>query len=175
MYPLRHCRALPDVRRRDGLDSGRSGSLRSTRPQARLHPLFIAATVVPFSSDFLIIGILIAGGDPLVSWICATAGNWLGGLTSYWIGRIGKWEWIEKWFHVKEETLLKQKSKIDKYGSLLAFLTWLPFVGDVFAIGLGFYKLHFGRCALFMLIGKGTRFAFWLALYYIFGDSLPTF
>ena len=87
---------------------------------------FIAATVVPFSSDFLIIGI-------------------------------------------------KQKSKIDKYGSLLAFLTWLPFVGDVFAIGLGFYKLHFGRCALFMLIGKGTRFAFWLALYYIFGDSLPTF
>ena len=91
---------------------------------------FIAATVVPFSSDFLIIGILIAGGDPLVSWICATAGNWLGGLTSYWIGRIGKWEWIEKWFHVKEETLLKQKSKIDKYGSLLAFLTWLPFVGD---------------------------------------------
>ena len=121
---------------------------------------FIAATVVPFSSDFLIVGILIAGGDPL---------------TSYWIGRIGKWEWIEKWFRVKEETLLKQKSKIDKYGSLLAFLTWLPFVGDVFAIGLGFYKLHFGRCALFMLIGKGTRFAFWLALYYIFGDSLPTF
>ena len=134
---------------------------------------FIAATVVPFSSDFLIVGILIAGGDPLISWICATAGNWLGGLTSYWIGRIGKWEWIEKWFHVKEETLLRQKSKIDKYGSLLAFMTWLPFVGDVFAIGLGFYKLHFGRCALFMLIGKGTRFAFWLALYYIFGDSLP--
>ena len=87
---------------------------------------FIAATVVPFSSDFLIVGILIAGGDPLISWICATAGNWLGGLTSYWIGRIGKWEWIEKWFRVKEETLLKQKSKIDKYGSLLAFLTWLP-------------------------------------------------
>ena len=78
---------------------------------------FIAATVVPFSSDFLIVGILIAGGDPLISWICATAGNWLGGLTSYWIGRIGKWEWIEKWFRVKEETLLKQKSKIDKYGS----------------------------------------------------------
>ena len=43
---------------------------------------FIAATVVPFSSDFLIVGILIAGGDPLISWICATAGNWLGGLTS---------------------------------------------------------------------------------------------
>ena len=89
---------------------------------------FLAATLIPFSSDFLIVGILLAGGDPVLSWIVATAGNWLGGLTSYWIGRIGKWEWIEKWFHVKEETLLRQKSKKDKYGSLLAFVTWLPFV-----------------------------------------------
>lgn len=134
---------------------------------------FIAATIFPFSSDFLIIGILMAGGNPLISWASATAGNWLGGLTSYWVGRIGKWEWIEKWFRVKEETLLKQKSRIDKYGSLLAFLTWLPFVGDIFAIGLGFYKLPFGRCALFMLIGKGVRFAFWLVLFYFFRDILP--
>ena len=126
---------------------------------------FIAATVVPFSSDFLIVGILIAGGDPLVSWICATAGNWLGGLTSYWIGRIGKWEWIEKWFRVKEETLLKQKSKIDKYGSLLAFLTWLPFVGDVFALALGFYRVNFRSSALLMLVGKGARFVMWALLY----------
>ena len=39
MHSLRHCRALPDVRRCDGLDPGRSSSLRSTRPKARLHPL----------------------------------------------------------------------------------------------------------------------------------------
>lgn len=129
---------------------------------------FMAATVVPFSSDFLIVGILLAGGDPLTSFLTATAGNWLGGLTSYGVGRIGKWEWIEKWFRVKEETLLKQKSRIDRYGALLAFLSWLPFVGDVFAIGLGFYKLDFLKCSIFMLIGKATRFAFWIALYFLF-------
>ena len=56
---------------------------------------------------------------------------------------------------------------------LSSFLLLLSFGG--FFRHLRFYKLHFGRCALFMLIGKGTRFAFWLALYYIFGDSLPTF
>lgn len=133
---------------------------------------FLAATIIPFSSDILLIGILLAGGDPWISFLSATAGNWLGGLTSYGLGRIGKWEWIEKWFHVSEEKLLKQKSKIDKYGSWIALITWLPFVGDVFAIGLGFYKLHFGKCALFMLIGKGTRFAVWIVLYYLFGDSL---
>ena len=135
----------------------------------------LAATIVPFSSDALYIAVLAATRETAACFVVATIGNWLGSLVTYGMGRLGRWEWIEKWFRVKEETLLKQKSKIDKYGSLLAFLTWLPFVGDVFAIGLGFYKLHFGRCALFMLIGKGTRFAFWLAIYYIFGDSLPTF
>ena len=110
---------------------------------------FMAATIIPFSSDILLIGILLAG-------------------------RIGKWEWIEKWFHVSEEKLLKQKSKIDKYGSWIALVTWLPFVGDVFAIGLGFYKLNFFKCAVFMLIGKGARFAAWIALFYLKGSMTGT-
>ncbi len=128
---------------------------------------FMAATVVPFSSDILLVGILLAGGDPVLSFFSATAGNWLGGLSSYGLGRLGKWEWIEKWFRVSKETLQKQKARIDKYGAWIALLTWLPFVGDVFAIGLGFYKLNFPKCALFMLIGKGARFAFWIALFYL--------
>ncbi len=136
---------------------------------------FMAATVVPFSSDFLLIGILLAGGNPLLSFLCATAGNWTGGLTSYWLGRLGKWELLERWFGVSQEKLQRQKDKIDRWGALLAFMSWLPFVGDVFAIGLGFYKLNFPKCALYMLIGKATRFALWIGLYYIFGDVLPMF
>jgi membrane protein YqaA with SNARE-associated domain len=136
---------------------------------------FLAATVVPFSSDFLMVGVLIAGINPVLAIIVATAGNWLGGLTSYYIGFIGKWDWIEKWFKVKEETLLKQKHNIDKYGSLLAFLTWLPIIGDVFAVTLGFYKVNFTKSAIFMLIGKGARFAFWALLYHYFGEHVLDF
>ncbi len=136
---------------------------------------FLAATVVPFSSDFLMVGVLIAGINPVLAIIVATAGNWLGGLTSYYIGFIGKWDWIEKWFKVKEETLLKQKHNIDKYGSLLAFLTWLPIIGDIFAVTLGFYKVNFTKSAIFMLIGKGARFAFWALLYHYFGEHVLDF
>ena len=57
---------------------------------------FLAATIIPFSSEFLIIGILMAGANPVVSFFIATTGNWLGGLTSYWLCYIGKWEWIDK-------------------------------------------------------------------------------
>lgn len=126
---------------------------------------FLAATVIPFSSDVMFVGLLAAGGDPATCVIVATLGNWLGGLTSYWLGRAGKWEWIERYFRVKASTLERQKARIDRYGSLLALLTWLPFVGDIFALGLGFYKVDFRKAALFMLIGKGARFVCWAALY----------
>lgn len=134
---------------------------------------FMAATVVPFSSDFLIVGLLLSGGDPLKSFWVATLGNWLGGITSFGIGWIGKWEWIEKWFKVKRETLEKQKKHIDRWGPLLAFLSWTPFIGDVFAIGLGFYKVSPFKSILYMLIGKAGRFAFWIALFYLWGDRIP--
>ncbi len=134
---------------------------------------FLASTIVPFSSDFVVVGMLLAGGNPLMTIIFATAGNWIGSLTTYGLGRLGKWEWIEKWFKVKRETIEKQKSKIDKYGSLIAFFSWFPVVGDVLSIGLGFYKVNFTKCALFMLIGKAIRFAFWLLMFHLFEGKIP--
>lgn len=122
---------------------------------------FLAATVIPFSSDFLLVGMLAAGGDVVLTVLMASLGNWAGGMFSYWMGYVGRWEWIEKWFRVKKETLEKQKSRIDRYGSWLAFLSWLPLVGDLFAIGLGFYRVDIWRVAIFMLIGKTARFVGW--------------
>ncbi len=129
---------------------------------------FLAATVVPFSSDILVVGALVAGSSPLLTFIFATLGNWLGGLTSYYVGHLGKWEWIERWFRVKEETLEKHKDLISRHGSYIALLTWLPFIGDLLAIALGFYKVSFIKSATFMLIGKALRFLFWILLYSFF-------
>ena len=74
---------------------------------------FLAATVLPFSSDALYLGILAVTGDVWGCLAVGTLGNWLGSVVTYWMGWIGKWEWIEKWFKVKPETLEKQKIKID--------------------------------------------------------------
>lgn len=126
---------------------------------------FLASTVIPMSADVLLVGILALGGN---IWLClgiATLGNWLGGLTSYWIGWIGKWVWIERWLKVKEEQLVRQKSKIDRYGTLLALLTWLPIIGDLFAIALGFYKISPKLSAFYMLVGRFLRFLAWTLLY----------
>lgn len=126
---------------------------------------FLAATVIPFSSDIMLVGMLAAGANV---WLCvavATAGNWLGGLTSYWLGHLGKWEWLEKYCGVKEETLEKQRANVVRYGSALALLTWLPIIGDVIAVALGFYKTDPKKTAVYMLIGKGARFVCWALLF----------
>ena len=129
---------------------------------------FLAATIFPFSSDALYLAVLAATADPVGCLIAGTLGNWLGSVLTYFIGRAGKWEWIEKWFRVKPETLQKQKSKIDRYGVWLALICWVPVVGDVIAIALGFYKARPGWTIMLMLVGKFARFLVWNLIYGLF-------
>ena len=129
---------------------------------------FLAATVFPFSSDALYLAVLAATGNPVGCLIYGTAGNWLGSVATYWIGWLGRCEWIEKWFRVKPETLQKQKEKIDRFGVWLALICWVPFIGDVIAIALGFYRTPPVRTAILLLIGKFLRFLVWNLIYGIF-------
>lgn len=129
---------------------------------------FLAATILPFSSDALYIAVLAATKDPIGCLAVGTVGNWLGSVVTYWIGWIGQWEWIEKWFKVKRETLEKQKVKIDKYGVWLALLAWIPIIGDVIAIALGFYKTRPWATMFLLLVGKFARFLLWNLIYGLF-------
>jgi hypothetical protein len=47
---------------------------------------FLAATVVPFSSEALLYYLIINGTDAYTAVLVASAGNWLGGMSSYAIG-----------------------------------------------------------------------------------------
>ena len=136
---------------------------------------FLAATVIPFSAEILLVGAMDAGCDPVTTFCVATLGNSLGSLTSYGMGYLGKWEWIEKYFHVSREKLEKQRGKINKYGALMAMLCWLPFIGDVFAIGLGFYRINFPKCVVFIFLGKALRFGVWTVLYILYGQAFLDF
>ena len=126
---------------------------------------FLAATVVPFSSDVLYFAILASTANPWGCLVVGTLGNWLGSVVTYYMGRLGRWEWIEKWFKVKKESLEKQKEKIDRWGVWLALIAWVPFIGDVFVIALGFYRTRQIPTILLLLIGKALRFLAWTMLF----------
>lgn len=134
---------------------------------------FLSASIIPLplSSDILLVGAFAAGLNVWISVVVATAGNWLGCISSYGIGRqFGRWKWIERKLRSKREKIEKQKGFIEKYRSVLALIVWVPVVGEVLALGLGFYRIRFVPVALFMLLGAVCRFAVYGLIYsHVFG------
>jgi membrane protein YqaA with SNARE-associated domain len=122
---------------------------------------FLAATVVPFSSEALLTFLIINGTDAYTAVLVASAGNWLGGMSSYTIGYLGKWEWIEKYLRIEHETIEKWHNRLYKRGAIFAFLSWVPAVGDVFAVGLGLLRANILITAVSMLAGKFLRYVIW--------------
>jgi len=121
---------------------------------------FLAATVVPFSSE-VVFSAMVFGG--LNAWNCvlvATLGNWLGGMTCYYLGRLGKMEWIEKYAGVKKEKLDKFSSKMNKYGDWLPFFSFLPGIGDVIAVASGFLRCRWWIVSISMLLGNSPVISF---------------
>jgi membrane protein YqaA with SNARE-associated domain len=119
---------------------------------------FLASTVVPLSSDIVLTSLIALNFDV---WICifvATAGNFLGGLTTYGLGYLGKWQWIEKYFKKSKEDIEKFQNKVKKVGIIAAAFAWLPFIGDVIALALGFLRFKPAPVFVMMLIGRFCRF-----------------
>ena len=53
---------------------------------------FLAATVVPFSADVLFITMLQMSSQPWACLIVASLGNWLGCMTTFGLGWLGRWD-----------------------------------------------------------------------------------
>ena len=126
---------------------------------------FLAATIIPFLSSEALLSLMIVNQYSLGTvLLVATIGNWLGGLSCYYIGWLGKWDLIEKHLKIKVLTLERLKPKVDRWGAPLAFFCWIPVIGDPLAVGLGLFKTNPISVALWILIGKGIRY---LVLAYI--------
>lgn len=118
---------------------------------------FLAATILPIASEVFLITMLAAKYDPLSSLLIASTGNTLGSYLNFGIGYIGNPEWLKK-LRVKQKTIESWKASIQKYGAWLAFLSWLPIVGDIIGIALGFFRANIFWSFLFMAIGKFIRY-----------------
>lgn len=133
---------------------------------------FLAATVLPFSSEAALSGALAAGLPWGWALLSATAGNAAGSMTTWYLGRLGRLDWLKKYCRVTEEQIEKARSRIGKYGAAGAFLCFLPIVGDVFAIALGFMRYPAGKFLLFMTAGKFCRYALWIWIHLYIEESL---
>ena len=123
---------------------------------------FLAATILPFSSEVVFSALVFGGLNAWICVLCATFGNWLGGITCYWLGRLGKIEWIEKWLHVSHDKIERTRKWFVRYGDWISFFSFLPFVGDIIAVAAGFMRCNFRIASTAMLVGKFARYLLWM-------------
>lgn len=127
---------------------------------------FCASTLLPLGSEWLLVAMLLDGADPAHSILTATAGNTLGAITSYLIGRWGS-DWLmEKTLRIDKKQQQRAEHWFKRYGSWALLLSWLPVVGDPLCLVSGTLKTAPLRFLLLVGTGKGLRYASvaWLTL-----------
>ncbi len=120
----------------------------------------LAGSIVPFSSEIVLVVLIKLGFDPLYSVVWASLGNTAGGMSCYYIGYLGKIEWAEKYFKVKHEKILKMQNFLQGKGAMMAFFAFLPTIGEVISMALGFMRSNVLLTTTSMFVGKLVRYIF---------------
>jgi len=119
---------------------------------------FLAATILPFSSEAALVAALSAGMEHATALFAASAGNILAVMLNYALGF-----WLYDRTHAKLErsgTGRRAMAFGRKYGYGALLLSWLPVIGDPLTLVAGVLRLHPGWS---VLIAGGLRFGrYWL-------------
>lgn len=113
---------------------------------------FLSATLLPGSSEALLIALLVAKKASVFGLIvAASVGNTLGGLTNIFLGRLlplkkqGRWhDTAITWLH--------------RLGPAALLLSWLPVIGDLLCVLAGWLRFAWLPVLLFLAVGKTLRY-----------------
>jgi membrane protein YqaA with SNARE-associated domain len=109
---------------------------------------FLSATLLPGNSEVVLVALLQQA--PHLAWpaiVVATAGNTLGGLSSYLVGRF-----------FPRPTPRRGLDWLSRYGPVALLLAWVPVVGDGLCVASGWLRHNVLAAALFIAIGKFARY-----------------
>lgn len=123
---------------------------------------FLAGSFFPFSSEAIMLTLLAAGVNPDELLLWGTAGNVLGSLFNYGVGSLGSPEWFQKRWKNSPEKFEKAKRIVRNYGAWAGLLAWLPVLGSVITIALGFLRAKLVYSMLTIALGKYVRY--WILL-----------
>jgi membrane protein YqaA with SNARE-associated domain len=117
---------------------------------------FVSATLLPLGSEPAVFGLIKLNPELFWSAIAVgTAGNTLGGMLTWWMGRGGRAAMGPKQGSASH---LRALAWLEKLGPKACLLSWLPVVGDPLCAVAGWLKLPFWPCAFYMAIGKFLRY-----------------
>lgn len=119
---------------------------------------FLAGSVFPFSSEAVMLGLQLEGLEPAQLVIYGTVGNVLGSMFNYGVGRLGRVEWIERYLHVKPESLDKARRFMGGRGAWMGFFAFLPLLGSAITVVLGLMRANVVVSMVSITVGKLLRY-----------------
>lgn len=120
---------------------------------------FLAGSILPFSSEAVLIAFVQMGLSPVGAVAAATLGNTAGSMTCYWIGHLGKEEWITRYLKVPPHQLARAERFLHGRGAWMAFFSFLPVIGDAISVVLGLMRANLPVTVFAMTLGKVLRYA----------------
>ncbi len=120
----------------------------------------LAGSVLPFSSE-IVLATLIVPSVGLSPWGClaiATVGNVIGGMTCYYLGNLGKISWIEQYLRISEKNVRRTMRYLHNKSAWMAFFAFLPIVGSVITVSLGYMRSNPYIVCMSMTLGKIVRY-----------------
>lgn len=120
---------------------------------------FLAGTVVPITSEVLLVFFLGIGLNAVGLTVAATIGNTLGGITCFMIGYLTTKEKVQKFFKVPDRRMKRADMLIQKYGYWTAAFSFLPVLGEVFLLSLGIMRVDRFKVISLMALGKLFRYS----------------
>lgn len=115
---------------------------------------FLAATLLPLGSEWLLAALLLKGYDPVNAVLVATAGNTLGACTTWLAGRYGGDWFLGRLLRISEQRQQRAMFWYQRYGAVSLLFSWLPVVGDPLCLVGGLFKI---RLSLFVLLAGGGK------------------
>jgi len=127
---------------------------------------FLASTMLPLGSEWLLVALLVQKHEPMLTVLIATVGNYLGACTSYAIGLYGGDFLIKKLLRIGDAERSRAERFFSRYGSWSLLLSWLPVIGDPLCLAGGILKIPFTRFSILVATGKALRYSAvaWLTL-----------
>jgi membrane protein YqaA with SNARE-associated domain len=124
---------------------------------------FLAATVLPLSSELVLSALLLSGEPPSTVILIATAGNVLGSLTNYALGywmSLGLVQsgFIQQRFKLSRQAFIKAELRFKRYGTLSLLLAWVPVIGDPLTVIAGVLRIRLLWFLVLVTTGKLLRY-----------------
>jgi membrane protein YqaA with SNARE-associated domain len=120
---------------------------------------FLAATLLPASSELVLLALLALGYMPGWLWLCATVGNTLGAVVNWVLGRFLVRYHTHPYFPFAPATLLQAQIWFQRFGLWSLLFSWLPVIGDGLTFIAGLMRVRFWLFVLLTALGKGARYA----------------